>query len=292
MNYGLYTAYLGMRARQRTLEAIASNIANASTSGFKSEQVYYHSVEAAELESQQKAAAAMQEVRAREISEIAHDPFSAAGIASDLRRSYGVVTGSAADYTQGAIRETGRSLDIALEGDGFLVIQTPRGERYTRAGALTIDAGGQLVTQRGELVVGEGGPITLPPGNISIGEDGTIASNGQTAGQLRVVRFNDPRSALIKEGDNLFVLKNSAEKTSPQNNPAQNNSNGSNAEAQPIPATNVRVVQGALELANVNPVSEMAAMIQNSREFDSLQRSITLMMNDVGRKVAGEIGRL
>lgn len=276
MNNGLYAAYLGMRARQRTLEIIASNLANASTVGFKGEQAVYHSIEAATLIAQQNSATVRLNVPERFIASAA--PVTATDAAWQLQRSHGVVTSSAADYSQGAIRETGRSLDVALEGDGFLVVQTARGERYTRAGSLTLDADGQLVTQRGELIVGDNGPITLQPGQVTIAEDGTVTSGGQRAGRLRLVRFNDPSAALIREGDNLFAL----DLRDPKNkNPEQ-----------PAEAVEGRVVQGALEMANVNPMSEMAAMIANSREFDSLQRSLTLLMNDVGRKISSEIGRL
>ncbi len=160
---------------------------------------------------------------------------------------------------------------MALSGDAFLVVQTPRGERYTRAGAFTLDSAGQLVTQNGDLVVADGGPLTLPPGEPSIGEDGAVSVNNQTVGRLKLVRFNDPRTALLKEGSSLFVASGSE---------------------RPQEATGATVIRGALEMSNVNAVSEMVAMMQNSREFDSLQRSITLLMNDLGRKVSSEIGRI
>ena len=162
---------------------------------------------------------------------------------------------------------------MALDGEGFLTVQTPRGERYTRAGALTIDASGQLVTQRGEIVVGDRGPITIRQGkgDLGIGADGSISVDGQPVGKLKVVRFNDARAALTKEGDSLFMATG---KEPPQD------------------ANGTHVVQGVLELSNVNAVTEMATMMHNSREFDSLQRSITLMMNDIGRKIASEIGRI
>lgn len=279
MNIGLYTAYLGMRSRSRTLEVIANNIANAGTTGFKAERLYYRSVEAAELDQQRGLAGAYQQYRSQlgatlppfvfgEFPET--QPAAEDDLNDDLRRSLGVVTGSQRDHTPGGVRDTGKPLDVALLGDGFLVVQTLRGERYTRAGSLTIDASGQLVTQRGELVVGEGGPITLRQGEPTVGEDGSILVNGQIAGKLKLVRFNDPRAALRQEGDTLYTARENE---------------------RPLEAVGTRVVSGALEPSNVNAVSEMAAMIQNSREFDSLQRSLTLLMNDLSR-AAGEIGRI
>ncbi len=279
MNIGLYTAYLGMRARSRTLEVIANNIANASTTGFKGERVYYRSVEAAELERQRQTLAAYQQARAADA--VSQLPFEFGNFAkeqqaadqhleNDLRRSLGVEAGASAEHGQGPVRDTGKPLDVALLGDAFLVVQTPRGERYTRAGSLTTDANGQLVTPGGDLVVGEGGPITLSKGEPVIGEDGTVMIGNQNVGKLKLVSFKDPRTALVKEGDNLFAATGTE---------------------KPAEAVNTRVVSGAVETSNVNSVTEMAAMIQNSREFDSLQRSITLLMNDL-RRASGEIGRL
>jgi flagellar basal-body rod protein FlgF len=257
MNYGLYTAYLGMRARMRSLDVIAGNLANSATTGFKADHLYYRSVEAAE-----------------------YAPDYLAGLQADLSappqtsaegpsRALGVLTGGMMDFTTGSMRQTGQPLDVAMAGDGFLVVQTPRGERYTRSGSLTIDAAGQLVTQQGDLVVGLDGPITIQPGEVSIGQDGRITSDGQPMGQLKVVRFQDPRAALLKEGHSLYVAA---------------------GDEKPVEAPQTLVNQGMLESSNVNTVTEMAAMMQNNREFESLQRSISLMMSL--RKVTADIGKI
>lgn len=243
MNYGLYTIFLGMRARQNTLEAQANNIANASTVGFKAERLLYSSVEA-----EKKSANEKQNLVA------------------------GVLTSGTADFSEGAIQQTGRNLDVAIEGDAFLQIQTPRGVRFTRAGNLSINANGQLVTKNGDLVVGSNGPITVPPGGeLSIGRDGTLAVGNQTFDQLKLSRFNNPPGALIKEGDSLFMMTGAE--------PPQENVNST-------------VLQGSLENSNINSISEMVAMINNNREFESLQKSVSTLMNDIGRKIAGEIGKI
>jgi flagellar basal-body rod protein FlgF len=267
MNYGFYAAFLGMRARQRTLDVIANNIANASTTGFKAERLRYRSVEAAEVA----------RLRAEENGIAPSDSSASASPAASsptpsaeqIDRAFGVVTGSMKDLSTGATRETGKPLDLAIQGDGYFAVQTPRGERYTRAGSFTLDADGQLVTQRGELVVGERGPVTLPPGEISVGEDGTLSVAGREVDRLKIVRFTNAQTALTREGDTAFA-------TTGAERPAQ--------------AVNARVVQGVVESSNVNVVSEMAAMMQNSREFDSLQRSVKLMM-DI-RRAASEIGKI
>lgn len=243
MNYGLYNAFLGMRSRQRTLDTQANNIANASTTGFKAERLLYSSAEA-----------------------------NPKGAGSKQNLVAGVVAAGTIDFSTGAIRQTGRSLDVALDGDAFLQVQTPQGVRFTRAGSLSLNQDGQLVTKNGHLVVGERGPITMPKtGEISIGEDGSIGSGAQTVDKLKLVRFNNPAAALQTAGDSLFMMTGTE-------NPQEN--------------VNSRVVQGALEGSNVNSISEMVAMINNNREFDSLQKSMTLLMNDIGRKISSEIGKI
>ncbi|MGH9943523.1 MAG: flagellar basal-body rod protein FlgF [Pyrinomonadaceae bacterium] len=272
MNQGLYSAYLGMRARQHALDTIANNIANVSTSGFKSDRPTNRSLESFEVQAQ-RLAEATGESAAVGTSDPndANDPASAQ-LNPPQNRGLGVLTGGATNYAQGAIKETGRALDVAIAGEGYLVVQTPRGERYTRSGALTLNADGQLVTQRGDLVIGQQrGPITVPPGEVNVGDDGTISVNGRQIDRLRISTFRDSRAALAKEGDALFVATGAE---------------------RPAEANSARVVQGALEMSNVNPVSELAAMMQNGREFDSLQRSMTMLMNDLGRKVASEIGKI
>ena len=280
MNAALYSAFLGMRARQRALDATANNIANASTAGFKAERVLYRSIEAAEADAQRAQAnttdanqttTTPQTTAANDNPQAPGQQSGAMMAASAEARSTGVATSGAIDFSAGVIRETDRQLDVALEGDGFLAVQTPRGERYLRAGNLTLDASGQLSTQHGDLVIGQAGPITLPPGEVAIGEDGTISVKGQQIDRLKLVRFDNQQAALLKEGESLFMAT---------------------GQQKPLEANNTRVHQGALEMSNVNTVSEMVAMMQNGREFESLQKSVTMIMSDIGRKVSSEIGRI
>ena len=259
MDHGLYTAYLGMRSRQRALDVMANNIANANNNGFKAEKIFYQSIEAAEIN-------AKVDILAKQPSNIKNaDPT----FTNSHGREIGLVATTVADFSPGTIRQTGRPLDIALSGDGFLAIQTSRGERYSRAGALQINNVGQLTTQNGDLVIGQNGPITLGAGQISITENGSILVNGQETDKLKIVGFEKPTEVLYKEGQNLFA-----------------------ATETPSLDNTTKVSQNALEMSNVDSIAEMAAMLQNSREFDSLQRSITLMMNDLGRKVSNELGRI
>ena len=136
------------------------------------------------------------------------------------------------NFSTGATRQTGNPLDVSIDGDAFLVVQTPRGERYTRNGALQINATGELVTNGGDRVLGDGGPIQFQPtdSNISINPDGTItvreggnAASDSARGRLRLVRF-DQVQTLLKDGSSMFRAPDG---TAPQ--PAD---------------ANVRVVQG------------------------------------------------
>ena len=243
MNPGLYNAFLGMKARQRTLETQANNIANASTDGYKALRLRYTTIEA-EKKGDEK-----------------HQPTVA-----------GIATESLTDFSAGNIRETGQALDFSIRGEGFFQIQTEEGTRFTRAGSFTLDAAGQLVTKNGDLVVGDEGAITLPANeNVSISTDGTITTeSGEIAGKIKTVRFENPVEALTHAGNSLFAATGTEE---------------------PEDAVGSEVLQGTIESSNINPIEEMVSMINNTREFESLQRSISLMMNDVGRKVATEIGR-
>ncbi len=160
------------------------------------------------------------------------------------------------DFASGTIEITGNDLDVALNGAGFIAVQAPDGsEAYTRAGELTIDANGLLRSAAGLPVLGNGGPIALPPSEtVVIGTDGTISIRpvGQEANtlaqidRLRLVRPADD-AQVVKGPDGLFRQKDGL--------------------PMPIDAT-VTVTQGALERSNVNPVSEMIAMIENARQYE------------------------
>ena len=156
------------------------------------------------------------------------------------------------DLSPGPINLTGNRLDLAIDGEGYLPFQTPAGVRYGRAGHLELDAGGRIVDARGNPLLDEGGaPVTLPPGDrdLTVGGDGTIANRAGPVARLQPVTFANEQ-ALRREGDGLY-----------------------RAEEPPRPAAG-RVVQGALEQANVTPVLEMTALIETTRAFEGTQRLI------------------
>jgi len=152
------------------------------------------------------------------------------------------------DYSQGNLVETGNTLDLALEGDGFFKINTPSGTRYTRDGNFTVDAIGRMVTQDGFPVMGKNGAVTLTGDDISFGERGEVIMDAMVFDSLDLVTVSDMR-ALTKEGSNLFTL-----------DPKKGTE---------IPAYEARLHQGALESANISTVTEMTHLIDAQRMYES-----------------------
>lgn len=216
-------------ALAREMDVIANNLANMNTSGFKADGAVFEEF----------------------ISPTARaDNF----LAADRRVSFVHDRATWIDLSQGPLERTGNSLDVAINGKGYLVVQTPRGERYTRNGALQINSSGELVTAEGHQVLGESGPITFQPKdrNIAISEDGTISvregSSAQTEsqrGQLRLVSFDQP-GRLQKDGSGVFLAPAGL---TPQSDKLS------------------RVMQGTVEKSNVRSMIEMTRMIEVTRSY-------------------------
>ncbi len=211
---------------ERQMDVVANNMANLTTTGFKAEKLLFEEY-------------------------LMPTPDAQDFGWGDELLSYTLDWATAHDFRPGSLVQTGNQLDVALEGDGFLVVQTPDGERYTRNGALTLNQFGELVTAQGYQVVADGGFVTFGPDEtaITIGRDGSVRSSAGAKGFLRIVEFDDP-DALTREGDNLF------------------------AGGTPLSAVGTSVVQGALEGSNVSGVTEMAEMIRVSRTYTNLARLI------------------
>ncbi|MGV3490382.1 MAG: flagellar basal body rod C-terminal domain-containing protein, partial [Devosia sp.] len=151
------------------------------------------------------------------------------------------------DFSPGPVVDTGNPLDVALKGEGFLVVQTPGGEKYTKAGSLGISREGQLVDPSGYAVLGEGGPIQFLPTEtaIQVADDGTISSSEGIKGKLRIVEFPDPQN-VERFGENLWQGGN------------------------PQPAVATTVQQGAIEKSNVSGVTQMSQMLEIQRAYESV----------------------
>jgi flagellar basal-body rod protein FlgF len=235
MDRSVYIAMTGATQTMRAQDAVSHNLANASTVGFKSELSSFQSV-------------------------------PVLGPGADTRIN-AVAQGVGQDNTQGSIQQTGRSLDVAVNGAGWIAVQAPDGsEAYTRAGNLEMDAEGNLTDSRGNPVMGTGGPITVPQSaQISIGKDGTISTvpMGQgpdtiaAVGQIKLV---NPDATQMSEGADGLMHMN----------------DGSTADTDDT----VSVTSGALEASNVNPSSELAKMISLSRQYEMQVRSIKTAEDD------------
>lgn len=244
MNSGMYAAVSGSLAAMQKLDVVTNNLANAGTPGFKRDRLLFESLVAN--------AATMRQ------------PVNPAELPVHAREGFGI------DFAPGSQQQSGNVLDLALEGEGFFVVNTPQGRAYTRQGNFTRDAAGKLVTADGYEVLGSGGPLVLNGSRIEIDSEGKILVDDNEVGSLQVVDFPKPY-ALQKIGSALFVP------TDPQ--------------VTAKPAAIVRVGQGYLEESNVNAVLEMAQLIETSRLFEMCQK-IVRGYDDMAAKAANELGRV
>ena len=224
---GLYTAYTGMINQQKRLDTVTNNLANASTTGFKREGLTSKSFDQ------------MLTVKLNDLSV----PYLNEGIG---KMSLGVKIGeNYTDYSQGSLKETGNTYDLALAGNGFFTISYTdkkgnTSEKYTRDGEFTMDSEGYLRTLEGDYVQGEGGAIMIPveTSEVSIRDNGDIYADGEYVDSLRIVDFEDYNN-IEKFGENLYNVVDGATETE----------------------STAAVKQGYLEMSNINVVKEMVEMI-------------------------------
>jgi flagellar basal-body rod protein FlgF len=219
----IYVAMTGAQQLLQQQSVTTHNLANASTPGFKAELAAFRAA-----------------------------PLVGPGAPT---RAYALATTTGADLAPGSIQRTGRDLDVAVDGPGFLAVQARDGtEAYTRHGSLQLSPDGEITTHDGRTVLGDGGPIIVPAeATIEIARDGTVSATTQgaggatttTIGRLKLV--NPEARDVVKGNDGLFRLRN-----------------GATADADPA----VMVLSGALEGSNVNAVSAMVDMIGLARQFD------------------------
>ena len=221
MDSGFYAACAGLRAQSQALEVAAHNLANLSTSGFRSQQPTFQSLLS----------------------------LAAPGIRNVLNvavNNFGVLEGTHLDLSAGNLQTTGNPLDVGIEGPGFLAIQTDRGLRYTRNGNFRIARTGELVTSAGDPVMGENGAIRVPAGAISISADGTLSVNSTVAGKIRLVEF--PSDAkLVSEGDVLLDAPEGGARPAKQTSMRQGT----------LESSNVNSVMAVMTLIGVQREAEM-----------------------------------
>ena len=225
-----YVALSRQTALLRQMDVVANNLANLVTPGFKAEMEIFTTY-----------------------------PIRSQAFGAAQKLSYVQDFATARDFSAGPMNPTGNDLDVAIQGNGFFVVQTPNGPRYTRLGHFSLNAAGQLVNKLGYPVLSGGAPVTLNPddGPVNIAADGTISAdrtqqgNAQVVyGKLDVVDFQD-RNQLKPEEGILF-----------------------NTNAAPIQVAQPALVQRMLEQSNVQPVKELTSMIWVQRNYEAVEKFI------------------
>jgi flagellar basal-body rod protein FlgG len=257
MNSGMYSALSGNLAAMKRLDVIASNLANVSTNGFKQDRLTFESV----LAGNQNPPA-----------------VPPAQTADPVLLQEQMFT----DYTAGAVVQTGNTLDVALQGDGFFAVRTPDGVAYTRQGSFRLATDGTLVTASGYPVLSragdrpeEGQPIRINAaeaggGKPVVDNQGNISLNGEQVAALAVFDFPKPYQ-LTKAAGTLFVPGNGV---TPQ-----------------VASPMTTVTQGALEQSNVDSISEMVQMVETSRFFETCQRMVR-SFDDMAAKAVNDLARV
>lgn len=216
MDNATYATLTRQSGLMRELQIVANNIANASTTGFQAEGVMFSEY----------------------VSAVGNDYDSLSMASARVRETI---------HTQGGLAQTGGPFDLAIEGEGYFLIETAAGERLTRAGSFTPNNDGDLVTMDGNRVLDAGGaPVFIPTGvgPIAISPDGTISAEGQPVGQVGLVRPTDPNQ-MTREGGVMF-----------------------NAQGGFEAVDDGRMLQGFLESSNVNPIIQISRMIEVQRAYE------------------------
>ncbi|MEE9441140.1 MAG: flagellar basal-body rod protein FlgF [candidate division Zixibacteria bacterium] len=223
---GIYKAASGMVPRMKKQEITANNIANASTPGYKKDSTF--------------------------IKELDTATKSILPRKSDWQTP--MIDQIYTDYSQGTFNKTGNPLDVAIEGEGFFVLESIDGgdRQYSRNGSFSVDIEGFLISSSGFRVMGEGGPIEAAGGMVEINESGQLMIDGNITDRLQIVNFED-KSILGKVGSSGFMAPE---------------------DAGPLPAEGFSVRQGFLENSNINVIKEMVGMIITLRNFETGARMI------------------
>jgi flagellar basal-body rod protein FlgF/flagellar basal-body rod protein FlgG len=238
MDSGFYAACTGLLAETDALELTANNMANLSTTGYKGQLEFHRSLEAS--------------MGNRRLSPL-----------NQAVNNYGVLGGSAVDLKTGEFQKTGNDLDMAMQGSGFFVINTPAGIRYTRNGNFHTDAAGNLLTATGDSLMGEQGPLQLP------GSDGTISQGGAVVASMKLVTFK-PGTSLTAEGNSYHQA------------PAKSDQ----------PADDPRLSQGMLESSNLNPVVATVGLMTLQRHAQLMEQALSIFHSVFNAAPAQDLARV
>lgn len=259
---GLYCAAAGMDVQQAKVESISNNLTNATTPGFKAENI--------QVQSFPEVLLIQQGGPKRQLGAMALDAPQEIGFAG----MGALVTGVPIDHAPGAVQETGKATDIMLKGPGFFAVNAPaEGEPgrvcYTRNGAFKVDQEGYLYVGSGYRVLGQAGAIRVEDTEFNVAPDGTIESGGVAVDKLRLVEFDDV-NVLRKEAGGIYV-----------------DVEGTGGRQASLTA----VDQGFLERSNVNVVDEMVGLVSVMRSYEANQRLIQVYDEQLAKTV-NQVGSL
>ena len=218
MSSSIYTTLTRQQGLMQEMQVVANNLANASTTGYKSDRAVFT------------------------------EYLVSTGNSGDHSLSMGTLGGHTFQMEQGGLKFTGGRFGLAIQGEGFFMVETPQGQRLTRAGHFQLSGAGQLIDMQGNAVLGAGGnPINIPEdaGEVTFGADGTISGNGQIIDQVGIVLAD---GELTRDSNSYF-----------------------SAEGGTVQAQDPKLVQAALEQSNVSPVLEVARMIEVQRAYEAGQ---------------------
>jgi flagellar basal-body rod protein FlgF/flagellar basal-body rod protein FlgG len=240
MDSGYYAAVTGLVARTQALDIAATNLANAGTPGYRAEQEYFRSA--------------------------LLGPDAGDSQLGQTVNNYGVLGGDRLNLAQGALDQTGNPLDLAIEGEGFFMVQTPNGQRFTRDGGIHRSPDGRLVTASGDAVLSANGQlIPIPPGEVTVGADGAVSVAGGVVATVGVFTF--PAGAqLTPEGTNRYVAPEGV---------------------KPVLSKNASIHEGAIEGANQGVIPGTMKLILVQREAEMMQKALTVFHTEFN-KIATE----
>lgn len=252
MSGAIYAAAAGAINSNKQMAVIANNLSNINTVGFKGDRASF--LENYSRVSSMKNPEDGSDTKWKPRPEnLSYLPFM-----------------TKTDFTPGRIKGTGNPVDVAIEGNGFFCVKTSGGIQYTRKGNFTINDEQYLVTQDGLQVLGKGGKIKIDGGEIVIDTQGNISVDGKQIDTFKIVDFPQPYP-LTKTGDTLFAI--------------------SDSEISPRKIEQISIIQGCVELSNVDAVRMMTEMIEALRGVESYQKIIQ-QINDVTSKTINDVGRV
>lgn len=222
MDSGYYAAFTGLLAREQSLDAVANNLSNANTNGFRAEREFFR--------------------------DAITGPNAANSQLNTAVNNFGILGGNHIDLSQGQMVRTGNPLDLAIEGNGFFAVQDKQGNtQYTRDGSFQRSTTGMLTTSQGEPVLNaQGKGITVPTGPVTIAGDGTVSVNGGIAGRIGVFSFPSD-TPLVPEGVSRYQAPPKTAKLA----------TGAAVHQGMVEGSNQNVVQGTLQLIMVQRQAEM-----------------------------------